>query len=246
MRTLANLRFQVNVTLHRYGWEIARYPSSESAGYKRQLLLKHLSVQSLIDVGANEGQFAVEVRQNGYKGKILSLEPLPDAFTALEAHAASDPCWEVRRTAVGSSAGTLNFYVAGNSVSSSPLLMLERHRRAAPNSATIDEIVVPVDTLNRILTEPAQRFESAYLKVDTQGFEKQVLDGACDVLSRIAAVELEISLYPLYKDQPLFDEILEYLARRDFRLAGVAPGFWNRQTGETFQFDGIFLRHQAL
>lgn len=242
MGRLANIRSLVNVALNRHGWDISRYPTSQSAGYKRQRLLQHLDVKYVIDVGANEGQFAEDIRQHGFSGSILSLEPLPEAFSVLEAHAASDVQWEVRRTAAGAVVGTLNFYVAANGVSSSPLRMLERHRRAAPDSATVSEIVVPVDTLNSILADHAHQLDDVYLKVDTQGYEKHVLDGGCDVLPHIAAIELEMSLSPLYEDQPLFDELLTYLDRHNFRLAGVAPGFWSRETGETLQFDGILLR----
>jgi FkbM family methyltransferase len=237
---LAHIRAFVNKGLSRRGWELARYPASHSAAYKRNLILRAIDADVVVDVGANTGQFGQEIRDHGFKGGILSFEPLPEAYSALERRAAKDPRWMTFNSAIGAASGTLNLHVAANSVSSSTLKMLDRHREAAPNSATVAQISVPVARLDSIPGLPIQ--SKGYLKVDTQGFEEQVLEGAGKDLSRFGAVELELTLTPLYEGQALFDAILLRLSSAGYRLAGVYPGFWDKKTGETLQFDGIFLR----
>jgi FkbM family methyltransferase len=214
--------------------------------HKRNLILATQRTRLVIDIGANTGQFAAELRTYGYRGKILSFEPLPDAYIELSRNAKRDPHWDVVASALGSADGVIAFNVAGNSVSSSPLAMLDRHVAAAPGSAVVNQLKVPIARLDSALTHRRilddLEVQAPYLKIDTQGFEREVLDGAPDTLKKVSAVEVELSFTELYEGQALFDEMLAVLDAAGFRLAGVQPGFWDQQTGETLQIDGLFLR----
>ncbi len=248
VRTQRNwLRDAAHARLRAHGWQLARYPVSYNGAHKRSLILITLGTRLVIDIGANTGQFGAELRTYGYRGRILSFEPLPDAYAELVRSSRRDAGWDVVPSAVGSADGVIAINIAGNSVSSSPLAMLDRHLAAAPGSAVINQVQVPTARLDsalghwRILDD--LETQAAYLKIDTQGFEREVLAGAPDALKKVSAVEVELSLAELYEGQPLFDEILAVLDAAGFRLAGVQPGFWDQRTGETLQLDGLFLRH---
>lgn len=243
----SRLKDALHTRLRRHGWQLARYPVSYNVAHKRSLVLDTLGTRLVIDIGANTGQFAAEVRTYGYLGRILSFEPLPDAFVELSRHAQRDRLWDVVASGLGSADGTIAINVAGNSVSSSPLTMLDRHLDAAPGSAVVNQVMVPVARLDSVLANRRVLDDlgdqAPYLKIDTQGFEREVLDGAPDTLKKVSAVEVELSLVELYEGQPLFDEILAVLDAAGFRLAGLQPGFWDQKTGETLQVDGLFLKN---
>lgn len=126
-------------------------PPSPPAGARVPPALR-FGCDLVLDVGANTGQYAARLRELGYGGKILSFEPLPDAHAQLLARAAADPLWEVHpRCALGAAAGTGALNVAGNSVSSSLLPMLDLHAAAAPRSIYIGQVETPVTTLDALL-----------------------------------------------------------------------------------------------
>lgn len=232
--------------LRRRGWQLSRYPSSHNMAHKRGLILRHLRTTMVLDIGANTGQYGAEIRRYGYAGNIVSYEPLPDAFASLSKRCAKDPQWTVHNLAVGSRDGEIQLHVAGNSVSSSALQMLDRHLRAAPTSAFVGSVSVPSVRLDSVGTwtgnVPEIEKQRLYLKIDTQGFEREVLDGSADTLQQVAAVEIELSLTPLYEGQALHTELTSRLGNAGFRLAGIHPGFWDPHNGETLQVDGIFIK----
>lgn len=82
------------------------------------------------------------------------------------------------------------------------------------------------------------------MKIDTQGFEKDVLAGGTQSLLQIDAIQIEMSLVPLYDGQALFDELYEYLFDRDYRMVSIEPGFEDSESGQLLQIDGIFKRRK--
>jgi hypothetical protein len=84
-----------------------------------------------------------------------------------------------------------------------------------------------------------------FLKIDVQGFEPQVLEGAARLLDRTQGVQLELSLAPLYEGQTLFLPLVDWLAKKGFELWALIPGFIDNKTGRMLQVDGIFFRPDA-
>ncbi len=228
--------------VRRLGWDVARYPGAMDPGQLRAVLLRHLGVDLVIDVGANVGQYGHHLRARGYAGRIVSFEPMAAAHAALSRAAGRDAGWEVVRSAVGAEAGEVVLHVARNSISSSVLPMLDRHLATAPMSEYVAEEVVPVERLDVLAAHAVTTAEAPFLKVDTQGYEAAVLEGASGILDRFVGLELELSLQPLYGGQQLMDQTVAQLAERGFRLARLSPGLTDRRTGETLQVDGIFTR----
>jgi FkbM family methyltransferase len=240
-RTLALHRAVVR-TLRRAGWDLHRHPGWFDFAHRRAVLLRARGVDLVLDVGANAGQYGEELREYGYGGEIVSMEPLREPYARLAARASGDPRWTALRTAAGSQPGELTINVAANSDSSSALAMLDRHLRAAPQSAYVGHEQAPVDRLDAIAAPYVARAQQPYLKIDTQGFEWDVLDGATELLPRLAGVELELSLVALYEGQRTWLELVERMAAAGLRPVGLGHDFWDERTGETLQVDGIFVR----
>jgi FkbM family methyltransferase len=200
-------------------------------------------IDLLLDVGANIGQYAQRARQEGYTKRIVSIEPSSEAHAILTRTAQSDPLWTVHeRCALGAAMGERTLNISGNSQSSSLLDMLPAHVTAASSSAYVGREQTPIVTLDSLIERYRTANERVFVKIDTQGFEQEVLDGAKSSLADISGVQVELSLVPLYESQELYDYFLRRLEAQGFRLWSVIPGFSSPTTGQLLQMDAIMLR----
>jgi FkbM family methyltransferase len=206
-----------------------------------------LRIDYVIDVGANEGQFAQDLRKSKYSGFIYSFEPLFDAHQKLVLNSLSDPKWIIHKpVACGSHQGKLSINIAGNSASSSFKKMLPSHLSAAPYSKTVGFQDVEVVTLDSEIERWLEVKTPIFLKIDTQGYEEEVLAGAEKTLKVVEAVQIELSILELYQGQKLYDYFFGFFEERDFLLFDILPGFTNYQTGQLLQFDAIFVKESYL
>lgn len=197
----------------------------------------------VLDVGANSGEYALGLRREGYERTIVSFEPLEHAHRVLVEQAGIDDRWVIHdRCAVGASPGAAEINVSDNSFSSSLLPMLAAHSAAAPESRYVGKEVVEIITLDSTFGTYYKEGIRAFLKIDTQGYERQVLDGAGCWLAHVIGVQLELSTVALYEHQELYEYFFQFLRDRGFRLWSLIPGFKDRRTGQLLQFDGIFVR----
>ncbi|MGH8961058.1 MAG: FkbM family methyltransferase [Jatrophihabitantaceae bacterium] len=231
-------RTQVRLLINRCGFELTR----EQFKHRFVHMLDQHGIDTVLDVGANTGQFGQLLRRSAFTGRIHSIEPLQSAFDELRPRAAADPRWSVQRAAVSDRAGTLTMNVSGNSVSSSVLPMLDRHTAAAPQAGYVATEEVVATTVDDIVTEHGLRTMTTLLKVDVQGYEQAVLDGARKTLDGFAGVRTELSLVALYEGQPLLADVVEYLGGHGFELWHVEPGFVEPGTRRLLQLDGVFFR----
>jgi FkbM family methyltransferase len=201
-----------------------------------------LQAGTVLDIGANIGQYATALRSSGYRGDIVSCEPLSDAFEHLQQRSARDPRWEAVRTAVGAEAGSTDINISANSFSSSLLPMTRAHSDAAPGSEFVAVETVPVSTVGDLVKDRAIDPAAALLKIDTQGYEAPVLDGAGDLIGRFAAISLELSFVPLYEGQQLYGQLTDRLYDAGYTLYGFDAGFADPRTGRMLQCDGLFVR----
>ncbi len=205
-------------------------------------LLSHYKIDLVLDVGANIGQYAEQLRQLGYRGRIVSFEPLSSAFASLRGRTEKERNWTAVNVALGDKKGTATINVAGNSESSSILPMLDAHVRSAPQSAYVGTEQVQVETLADVLRAHRRTGERVFIKIDAQGYEKQILDGAGDTLSHVDGLQLEMSLVPLYEGELLLPRMVDLLASRGFTLMSLEPGHSDPASGQLLQTDGVFFR----
>jgi FkbM family methyltransferase len=217
------------------------YLGSEEVVLER--FLRTVVPDTVFDIGASVGQYALSLRKCGFRGRIVSFEAIPSVHAKLSAAAAKDPDWIVAPCcALGSAPGEAQINVAGNSVSSSLLPMNDAHLRAAPESKYVAVETVRVERLDDIARPLLPKGGGLLLKVDTQGYEEEVLSGAASILENVSAMQLELSLLPLYRGAPSFRRMLELCEDLGFELHGLIPGFYERRTNRLLQVDGLFLR----
>lgn len=230
--------------LRRNGIEVSRYfPELDwERNFLRQVASHRVNV--VLDVGANLGQYAAGLRSAGFTGRIVSFEPLSGPFATLERSAATDPNWACRHCALGNVDGTISINVAGNEgASSSALPMLKRHQDAFPPANYVGSEQVPIHRLDSVAPEVLRPDDIAFLKIDVQGFEKQVIEGAlATVKDRCVGMQLELSFQPLYEGGMLIREALDLVDSLGFTLAGLVPGFTDPRNGRMLQADGVFFR----
>lgn len=227
--------------LHRRGFDITRAPF----GAQLQTIVATQAIEAVLDVGANVGQYGEQLRQQGFAGRIVSCEPQTAAFEALEKRAGADPKWEAVHAAVGAEESELTINVSANSYSSSLLEVSERHLAVAPASRTIATERVPVTTVDTLIDQKGLRPDRTMLKVDTQGYEHLVLDGAKVALLQIPVVQLEMSMVELYQGQQLFHELLDRMRDAAFTLYAIDPAYADPKTGQMLWADGVFVRDAA-
>jgi FkbM family methyltransferase len=228
------------------GFDLVSRHSLQHPIARRVRLIRSLEIDLVIDVGANEGQYARELRAFGYSGRIVSVEPLAAPFEALSAAAATDPNWRVIRSAAGAVNEQVEMLVAANSgASSSVLPMLALHEMNAPNALIVGRERVQVRRLDELMADEVQNALRPFIKIDVQGFESRVLDGAEGLLPRVAGLQVELQLFPLYQGAPTFGQVLDRLAADDFQLAGLEPVF-TAQDGRLLAADGLFIKSRQV
>ncbi len=180
-------------------------------------LLRSLAVDCVLDVGANHGQYAADLRAVGYRGRIISFEPVRREFDELQGAFAHDRHWSGFQIALGSTNGTANLMVPEATVFSSFLTPL----RPMPGTTQADVEVRRLDSvLPRLLPEtPRPR---VFLKMDTQGFDLEVFRGAEQCLGWIVGLQSEVSVEPIYAGMPHYLESLREYEAHGYLLHHVA------------------------
>jgi FkbM family methyltransferase len=208
----------------------------------RAELIAERAIDTVVDVGANEGLFARRLRDEGFGGRIISFEPLSKAFELLASAAAADSHWRCLRLGLAATTGEKTLNVARNLASSSFLPMDSELPKAEPRLAYIGREECSVSTLDALAPDLFLPEERLYLKLDVQGFELEVLRGAEATLDRVLALDVELSLTMLYEGAPLMDEVVAYLAARDYNLLETETAYAHPRTNETLQVNGLFVR----
>jgi FkbM family methyltransferase len=220
------------------GYELRQYTPLRSFAAARDALLREVDV--VVDVGANAGQYGQLLRESGYRGRLVSLEPVTEAFEQLRRRAGADGAWEAVHVAASDADGELTLNVTDDSRSSSALPRNERFADR-PGWGPKESMTVPARRLDGLADELLRPGERAFLKIDVQGFERQVLDGAGEALGRFEGIELELSVTPLYEGQPSLAEMMPVLSNRGFRPVSLEPILLD-DDGLLMELDGLFAR----
>lgn len=205
--------------------------------------LRHHAIDAVLDVGANLGQYGALLREQGWQGPILSFEPQPEAHRALAARAAADPAWHVAPPlALGAATGEAWLEVSAESDMSSLLPQGPLLRRIAPSSAVRERIRVTVRRLDELAELRAAPWRRMLLKIDVQGAESQVLEGAEGLWPRLAGLQLELPLVPLYEGERPWRTTLDALEARGLVPHLWIPGYFSRELARHLQLDVVLFR----
>lgn len=226
-------------SLARAGLSVERLPSRQGLGYHLVTLLRTYDADCVLDVGANRGQFGQMLRESGYGGRLVSFEPVGEAYRELAAAAAADPQWEVRQLALGDTPGSVEMNVTVSSSVSSFLSPTREYVSDYAGARTARTESIEVSTLDSL----ALPYQRPFLKIDTQGYDLRVLAGASSLLERVVGVQIELSVVHIYEGMPDYIETLTAMRDRGF----IPSGFWpiegvSDPRMRLLEFDGVFVR----
>lgn len=210
--------------------------------------LSAFAVDCVFDVGANRGQYATMLRKDaGFRGAILSFEPNPEIFAELERSAASDGKWHAFNMALSDFDGTASFNImAADQFSSLKKPSGQQDAIFAERNKVTRTVDMQCRRLESVLPElkSAHGFARPFLKMDTQGHDLSVCEGAGGVLSEMAGVQTELGVRPIYEDGTGYRDMIDWLASRAF----APSAFFANNKGHfplLVEMDGIFV-NQAL
>ena len=218
------LKTAVGNVLRKRGYHVFRSEYLDKANLSLHLrnLLTSQKVDCVFDVGANKGQYYSFLREAvGFRGLVISFEPVPRLYDLLKKQATADPNWIVYGCALGRTSGTAPFNVMkGDQLSSFRTPSTSATDRFHDSNTVVAVEHVEVRTLDEVYDEALAQhhFTRPYLKIDAQGFDLEVAHGGVKRLREFVGVQCEASLLPLYDGAPAFDDTLAFLKAR-----GLAP-----------------------
>lgn len=229
------------------GWMLNRL---EASGYlllntrkiaRKDTWLQELGIATVLDVGANRGESAIELHERLPQARVVSLEPLPDSFAAMQQNLQGQSWWQGFNLAAGPARAQAEIHRSDYALSSSLLPMADAHKKAYPYTAGSSRQQIEVVRLDDLLAE--HQIHGPYLlKLDVQGFELPALEGASNTLVHCKAIICETSFVELYQGQRLFADVAEFLAERGFAYAGSGGQRNSPINGRPLQQDAIFLK----
>jgi FkbM family methyltransferase len=177
-------------------------------------------IDVVIDVGANVGQFGRSLRDGGYKGRIVSFEPIESAFQELSKKAAADSNWQAHHCGLGATHGEAVIHVSELSVCSSILNLTSVASLHDSRVAVTRTEKIEIRTLDQVA---ANLSGSILLKIDTQGYEKQVMEGGPKTIARVKGILMELPVIHVYEGEWQFHEAAKYMADAGFVPAQIQP-----------------------
>lgn len=206
--------------------------------------LRALPIRTVVDVGANLGQFARVVSTIYPRATTYSFEPQPSVYRRLASWAETTGGKVIPfQVALGDQEGTLDFIVHVEHDPSSSFLQSTRVlEEAYPATVAHASARVAVTTLDSLVRAGRVKLEADTLvKLDVQGYEDRVIAGARATLSKARAVISEVNLDELYKGQATFEGIVRSLADLGFHYAGNLDQVAGTD-GHIVYVDAVFMR----
>jgi FkbM family methyltransferase len=239
--TFSKLFAAINKTLRRSGFEIKKTSNLPRFNW---LGLRNIDFSTILDVGANEGQFAEEIRCVFPAAHIYSFEPIPQCFKSLQKKCAQSELWSCYNVALAESEKTAVFNLHEDNMPSSSLLeATDQELNLYPKSRRQRQVEVNCITLDKwILSNADALKQPSLLKLDVQGYELNVLRGAFATLDHINAVICEINIQNFYEQQSSFPDIVNLFYSRGIHFHGVLEHTYD-DANNVIAFDAIFRRH---
>lgn len=208
---------------------------------KQYKWFQDLNFETIIDIGANEGQFSEKMRSLFPNAFIYLFEPLPEPFQLLKKNFRHDKKVQLFQKGCGAERGSFKINYNESSASSSLLPMTKEHTDHFTEAIKTTEIEIEIDTIDNILHN-VHLSEAILVKMDVQGFEDKVIAGGQEILKKADMIICELSFFELYKGQPLFGEIYKLLTELGFDYAGSIEQLYAPDSNKILQQDGIFIK----
>lgn len=233
--------------MHVFGLELHRYPAPATLDWHLQTLLDYENINCVLDVGANRGQFAENLRRLGYRGWLVSFEPVPEAYESLQSRFRHDDHWRGFQIALGDRDAVRPFHVAAGDAQASSFLELNEAgpRRWGRDHTVAETISVRMRRLDEIWDECIAPIDSprVFLKMDCQGFDLNVVEGASRKLRHVVAIQSELALQHFYDGMTSFSDAVNTYEELGFSAVGFFP-LARREPDylRLVEVDALFLR----
>lgn len=228
--------------LNLFGYELIKKKESPLLSAHLKKIIEDYEINLVIDVGANNGQFGRLLRKIGYKGDILSFEPVSSTFEKLRENSANDKRWRQIKLALGNKKGTEIINVFDSTDFSSILNPNEFGKQTFKQIRTSQTETIEIDTLDNILANDLKT-RKIFLKMDTQGYDLNVFNGAKKSVNSIVAILSEISFLPIYEDMPDYHQVLKEFEANGFVVTGLFPVSRNKNLS-IIEMDGVLINKQ--
>jgi FkbM family methyltransferase len=233
---MKSAKFLIQDLAHSLGYHISRnYPWAVKNPFPRTL-----GIQSILDIGANEGQFAIAMRSHFKSQPIYSFEPVTATRTKLEKVALQYGI-TVFPYACGAENAQAEINISAFTPSSSLLTTTALHESTYRNTHAVEKETIQIKRLDDVVRSYGIK-GPFLLKSDTQGFDLAVLQGAAETLKNTLLVLVEVNFAPLYERQASFDEIYSLLKDAGFTFAGFLEQQHDPKSGRVLFGDAIFSR----
>lgn len=235
-----------------FGYEIKKGPlvisgiKVENDFFKKHLWLQNFGFKTIIDIGANKGQFASRFRLLFPLAQIYSFEPIPDVFNILSDRFRDDRNFKGFNVGLGEVAGTFDFFQNEFSDSSSFLKMNSFHKASFPKTQNETLVKISVDTLDNLSSKELKLIDRILVKIDVQGFEKMVILGGIETIKKASVLIVEVSFKELYENQVYFDSIYSLLKDIGFSYMGNHDQLISPKDGAILQADAIFVNNTSI
>lgn len=230
--------------LHLLGYHVHRHPERYSQGCQLGRLLQTLEINCVVDVGAHIGEFYEFVRDAGYAGRIISFEPVPESFAALQERASGDSLWRGYNCALGERRGLIPINLPSSSGFASFLKPNDYLMAQFPHAGwTGKQLDVKVETLDDFLPELLAGPDDLrlFLKMDTQGWDCRVIQGAPASMAHVRAFQSEISAIPIYEGMRDLTESISFYQQLGFEVASLFPVSYDVQELRVIEYDCIMM-----
>ncbi len=235
------MKKKLNILLTKlFGYHITKSNQSEVVDLLNSKWIKQFNIKTVVDIGANAGQFAHKVRKALPNVAIISFEPIPSEFKLLIENFKNDTNFKGVQKAVGNENGKITFELNDFSPTSSILPISDLQKEYYPNTGAVTKLDVEITKLDTFFIN-VEIAEPIMLKIDVQGFEDKVILGSSNFLKKVAIVYIECSFKEFYEGQPLFDDIYTLMKTNNFIFKGVGEQLNAGKLGEPTQIDAIFI-----
>lgn len=238
------IKQSINKYLGKIGYQIRKSESIDrdiKCGKYNWLISRNIN--SVLDIGANIGNFSLFIKKILPHSSIYAFEPLKECYLQLIDNTRNLDNVKCYNFALGEDISSSTIYHSQFAPSSSILPMDDMHKQAFPHSKESSIEKIEINTLNNFF-QTNEITTPILMKIDVQGYEKQVLQGAQNVLSLIDIIIVETSFVELYKDQALFDEIYSLMSQNSFKYFGNFDQIKDPNSGLVLQADAIFIKNK--
>lgn len=214
-----------------------------AAGVEHEAVLRPLDCRTVIDIGANRGQFALAVRHYVPNAKLISFEPLKEPAARFRTVFAGDSTTVLHEAAIGPESEQRTMHISAQDDSSSLLPITSLQGEIFPGTIEVSTVAVRVAPLDAFVSE-IDIAGPALLKLDVQGFELEALRGCDSLLTSFQWIYCESSFVELYSGQHLTAEVIDWLSSKGFRIQGIYNPAYDHD-GRAIQADFLFRRSET-